>query len=69
MDELKKKLFDYGDIEVIKDGVVFILLMTGNEMGKKVLQILGLVTMYIKDKPIAEVIKNEDNYVLIVLKA
>jgi hypothetical protein len=75
MDELIEKLNLYGNIEVLKDEFVFTLLITSRvngwalTTGQVPLKILELVTNYLGDtKPIIEVVKNEKDFILIVLK-
>jgi hypothetical protein len=66
-----EELMQYGQIEVIKIGEVFTLLMTGkgldnfmtfSEINKIVLREIG------EQFPKVEVMKNEDNYLLIIYK-
>ena len=75
MDEIIKKLNFYGNIEVIKDEYVFTLLMTKKPNGYSLtmqqipFKILEIVTNYLGDKkPNIEVMKNEVDFLLLVLK-
>lgn len=66
--ELKEHLSRLGTVEVFNNNYVFTLLFKSENASKQVLDVLYLVTQAIKDKPNTEVIKNEDDYILIVLK-
>lgn len=66
--ELKEHLSRLGTVEVFNNNYVFTLLFKSENASKQVLDVLYLVTQSIKDKPNTEVIKNEDDYILIVLK-
>jgi len=75
MEEIIKKLSFYGNIEVLKDEFVFTLLMTKKENGYNLtmqqipFKILEIVTGYLGDKkPDIEVMKNEETFLLLVLK-
>lgn len=72
--EMTNELIKYGNIEVIKNDYVFTLLMTkANEYsltsGQIPLKVLGIVTSYLgQEKPNIEVMKNEEDYLLLILK-
>lgn len=72
--EITNELIKYGNIEVIKNDYVFTLLMTkANEYslnsGQIPLKVLGIVTSYLgQEKPNIEVMKNEEDYLLLILK-
>lgn len=72
--EMTNELLKYGNIEVIKNEYVFTLLMTkGNEYsltsGQIPLKVLDIVTSYLgQEKPNIEVMKNEEDYLLLILK-
>lgn len=75
MEELIEKLNFYGNIEVLKDDFVFTLLITRKPngwvltTGQVPLKILEIVTNYLGDKkPMIEVMKNEKDFILLVLK-
>ena len=71
MDDLTKDLSQYGIVEVIKDDFVFTLHMTKSKekISKNTLKIVTLVMKYLNDKkPIIEVMKNNDDFLLLVLK-
>lgn len=71
MEEIAKELSKYGKIEVLKVGYVFTLIMTGKniESFKVVEGIQSIINKHIvSDFPIVEVYKNEENFLLIVLK-
>nr|WP_297306378.1 hypothetical protein [uncultured Flavobacterium sp.] len=69
MEELKKQLSEFGTIEVIKNEFVFTLFMrVENANQETVFGVLGLVTKTITDKPNIEVMKNDNDFILIVLK-
>jgi len=72
--EMTNELLKYGNIEVIKNDYVFTLLITKeNEYsltsGQIPLKVLGIVTSYLgQEKPNIEVMKNEEDYLLLILK-
>lgn len=72
--EMTNELIKYGNIEVIKNDYVFTLLMTkANEhsltSGQIPLKVLEIVTSYLgQEKPNIEVMKNEEDYLLLILK-
>lgn len=68
MENLKNELSKLGEIEVLKNDYVFTLLMKTPKASKLILKVMGLVTEYITDKPNIEVIKNDEDYILIILK-
>jgi predicted YcjX-like family ATPase len=71
MEELKVKLSEFGNIEVIKEGIVFTLLLTGNGLSKSgvVTKIQTLVLEAVADRfPIIEAMKNTNNFFLLILK-
>lgn len=72
IDFLIKKLSEYGTVEAIKEGVVFSLLLTGQEMSKmtKFQSIQKLVLDYTQEKyPYVEILQNSDTYVYMILKS
>lgn len=69
MEKLVNELTNYGKILFIKDGDNFTLLMRINyEMGDVELKILALITEYLSHKKVIDVMVNEDECLLIVLK-
>lgn len=70
MTELQYKLANLGDVLVLKNDYVFTLLMRlTNSSARNTLQIGAIVTDYIGDeKPVVEVVQNDDDYLLIILK-
>ena len=69
MEELKQKLSELGTIEVISNKSVFTLFMkTDNSRVVNVFSVLDLVKSFILDKKNIEVLKNDDDFILIVLK-
>lgn len=68
MDELIEKLTYLGQIVTIKNGYVFTLLLRTSKADKIVLDVLGHVTSAIKDKNNVEVIQNDGDFILIILK-
>jgi hypothetical protein len=71
MNKLKKTLCVYGDITVLKEGVVFTVFITGKDLynWEKVNKIQKAVLEYAGDKyPKIEVLKNDDTYFLLILK-
>jgi hypothetical protein len=72
IDSLTEKLSEYGTVEAIKEGVVFSLLLTGQEMSKmiKFQSIQKLVLDYTQEKyPYVEILQNSDTYVYMILKS
>jgi len=69
MEGLIKKLSAFGNIEAIKDDAVFTLLITKTNRNISVL-IFDIMKTVLEstDKKIVELLKNDDNYALIVLK-
>ena len=72
LSKLTEKLSKLGVVVVIKNDYVFTLYMINDtqfldENGLP-MKILGLVIEEITDKPKIEVFKNEENYLLLVLK-
>lgn len=68
---LFNKLSRFGSVQMLKEGVVFTLLITGTKLTgfNNYNSILEAVTTHTKDKyPLIECMKNEDNFFLIVLK-
>lgn len=70
MENLIEQLVEFGEIKNIKNDYVFTLLMigTGDVIGKNVFKIMEIVNKNITDKRIIEVMSNDSNYILIVLK-
>lgn len=72
LDKLKEKLSKVGTIEVIKDGIVFTLLIKGSELSNH--KIVSGITMDVLDYvgeiyPNIEVMKNDDDFLLLVLRS
>lgn len=70
-EKLKELLSKHGQIEVIKDGYVFTLLMTGKQLSKwtTVSEIQENVLKYLGGKfPNIEVMRNEKEYFCLVLR-
>lgn len=66
-----KRVTKHGDIEVIKAGAVFTLLMTGKGLSKlqTVIDIQRAVTEATREQyPILEAMKNSETFLLMVLK-
>lgn len=66
-----RKVSKYGKVEAIKEGIVFTLLLTGSGLMKSstVSEIGKLAIEYMGDKyPNIEVMSNDENYFLIILK-
>jgi hypothetical protein len=72
MDKLIQKLAKYGSIQIIKEGVVFTLLMTGTGLAnaKTVNAIQMAVLSHAGNKyPYIEAMKNSDTYFCLILKS
>jgi hypothetical protein len=66
-----KALTKFGDIQVFNENLVFTVLITGTDLTNMLrqLDIQDILVRYAADRyPIIEVMKNEDNYFLAVLK-
>ena len=73
IDEMIKELSKLGTVEVIKNDFVFTLFMTKDKKDLTSEQIpfkvLEIATSYLgSEKPNIEVMKNEENFLLLVLK-
>ena len=75
MNKLIEKLNFYGNVEVIRNDFVFTLLLTKKQNGLSLsagqipLKVLEVVINFIgSEKPNIEVMKNEENFLLIILK-
>ena len=71
LDTLKLRLCKFGIPQVVKEGLVFTVLITGKglEKSETVTAIQELVLDYAVDKyPLIEAVKNEDEFFLIILK-
>lgn len=68
MDDLIKKLTYLGQIVTIKNDYVFTLLLRTPKADKIVLDVLGHVTSAIKDKNNVEILQNDGDFILIILK-
>ena len=73
MEKLKLELAKIGTIEVIKNDYVFTLLLTKDKIdldsNRIPFKVLELITKYIaEEKPKIEVMKNNKNFIRIVLK-
>lgn len=69
--QLIRSLSKYGDVQMVKAGYVFTLLLTGTGLSKMEtwLKIQQLCTDFCGDKyPVIEVLKTEDTFFLAVLK-
>jgi hypothetical protein len=71
LEKLKEMLSKYGNIEIIKDGYVFTLLMSGTELSNwnVVSAIQSLTLEYAGDKfPKIECMKNEKEFLCLVMR-
>lgn len=72
IEKLKSQLSKVGKIEVIKEGIVFTLLMKGSGLSNH--KIVTGITMAVLDSvgdkyPNIEVMKNDDDFMLLVLSS
>jgi hypothetical protein len=72
LEKLKNQLSKFGTIEAIKEGVVFTLLMKGCGMASH--NVVSGITMDVLDSvgdkyPNIEVMKNDDDFLLLVLRS
>lgn len=72
LSKLTELLSKIGIVEVIKDDYVFTLYMINDTKflsdHKAVFNVLEIVLKHIPDKPKIEVMKNDDNFILLILK-
>lgn len=71
LNRLKQKLTKYGNIQIVKEGFVFSLLITGAGLSKStvVAEIQNLVLSYAGDKyPMIEAMRNDDTFFCLILK-
>ena len=71
--EMTNELSKLGTVQVIKNEFVFTLMMTKDKQdlssGQIPLKVLGIVTSWLgSEKPNIEVMKNEEDFLLLVLK-
>ena len=71
--EITNELSKIGTVQVIKNDFVFSLLMTKDKQnlsdGMVSLKVLDVVTNYLgNEKPIVEVMKNEEDFLILILK-
>jgi hypothetical protein len=71
--EMTNELSKLGIVQVIKNDFVFTLFMTKNNQslssGQIPLKVLEITTSYLgSEKPIIEVMKNEEDFLLLILK-
>lgn len=68
---LKLKLCKFGTPQIVKEGVVFSVLITGSGLSNwtTVSKIQDLILEYAKDKfPFIEAMKNDDGFFCLILK-
>lgn len=69
MEELTQKLSQYGDVLAIKNDYVFTLLMKITDcQARKVYKIVDMAAATVPDKEKIELMKNDDEYLLLILK-
>lgn len=71
LDELKKVLSAFAHIQIIKEGYVFTVLMTGKGLSnsQRVMSIQKHIMNYTADKyPLIEAIRNDDTFFCLILK-
>jgi len=71
LENLKMKLCKYGTPQIIKEGVVFSVLMTGTGLSQSitVMKLQELILECAKEKfPIIEAFRNDDNFFCMILK-
>lgn len=71
--EMTNELSKLGTVQVIKNDFVFTVFMTKNNQslssGQIPLKVLEITTSYLgSEKPIIEVMKNEEDFLLLILK-
>ncbi len=67
-EQLKESLSAIGTIAVFKNDYVFTLMLLCEDAASVMLHIMDMVKQVITDKPIVEVVRNEGDYILIILK-
>lgn len=68
---LKQKLTKYGSIQIVREGFVFSLLITGTGLSKStvVAEIQNLVFSYVGEKyPAIEAMRNDETFFCLILK-
>lgn len=71
IESLKMKLCKYGTPQIVKEGVVFTVLITGAGLtsSKSVMDLQELILSCAGDKfPIIEAFKNDENFFCLILK-
>lgn len=71
IDVLRKELYKFGEVEVLKKGVVFTCLLTGKDLTnwETVNSINSTILSHVGDEfPEIELMRNEKNYFIVVLK-
>lgn len=71
LENLKIKLCRYGNLQILKEGVVFSVLITGKGMtnSDSVIKIKELIMSYVGEKfPIIEAMRNEEDFLCLILK-
>lgn len=71
LEDLKMKLCDFGNPQIVKEGVVFSVLLTGKGLSKSrtVMKLQDLILDYAKEKfPLLEAMRNDDEFFCLILK-
>lgn len=71
LENLKMKLCKYGTPQIVKEGIVFSVLLTGTGLSKSttVMKLQQLILEYVKEKyPIIEAFRNDDTFFCMILK-
>lgn len=68
-EKLITALLDFGCVKAIKAGVVLTVFITGKNLSKHTIKIMGIVAdAYSEEYPNVELMSNDEFYTLIILK-
>ncbi|TPG44350.1 hypothetical protein [Flavobacterium pectinovorum] len=68
--KLYQDLSKFGNVEVMNAGIVFTVLITGTDLTHSVFNVIGIINNWQKGKfPMVEILRNTDNFILVILKS
>lgn len=68
--KLYQDLSKFGNVEVLNVGIVFTVLITGTDLTYSVWNVIRIINNWQKGKfTMVEILRNNDNFILVVLKA
>lgn len=71
LEDLKMKLCEFGNPQIVKEGIVFSVLITGKGLSKSitVIKLQDLILSYAKQKfPFIEAMRNDEDFFCLILK-